>query len=101
MFAVTVTFSIRLGQQTAFMRALETHISEIVAADTGCLRAETLGDPSRPGKVMMVQIFASEAEFDQFRASPTARRFDSDVIDIVTARAIATWNEVFEARRET
>jgi quinol monooxygenase YgiN len=83
------------------MRALEAHIAEIVSGETGCLRAEALGDPSRPGKVMLLQVFGSETEFDSFRASPLARRFDSDVIDIVTARAIATWNEVIEARRRT
>lgn len=101
MFAVTVTFSIRLGQQAGFMRALEAHIAEIVAEDTGCMRADALGDPSRPVKVTLVQVFRSEADFDAFRASPLARSFDSDVIDIVTARAIATWSEVHEAHRET
>ena len=99
MFAVTVTYSIRLGQQAAFMKALERHVAEIVAADTGCLRAEAYGDPARPGKVMLVEVFGAEADFDAYRAGDLARAFDNEVIDIVTSRAIATWSEILEGRR--
>ncbi|MDJ1007835.1 MAG: antibiotic biosynthesis monooxygenase family protein [Paracoccaceae bacterium] len=99
MFAVTVTFSIRLGQQAAFMQALEAHIRAAVAEDTGCLRAEALGDAARPGKVMLLQTFETSGDFEAYRASPLARSFDSAVVDIVTARAIATWGEVIAAER--
>jgi len=99
MFAVTVTFTIRLGQQAGFMRALEAHIAETVATDTGCVRADALGDPTRPGKVTLLQVFETKEDFDAYRASPLAKGFDSKVVDIVTTRAIATWSEVIEARR--
>lgn len=99
MFAVTVTYSIRLGQQAAFMRALEAHARETVADDTGLLRADILGDASRPGKVTLVQVFGEAEDFDAYRASPPARAFDSEVVDIVTNRAIATWGEVIALRR--
>lgn len=99
MFAVTITFSIRLGEQARFMKALEGHISDVVTQETGCTRAEAYGDPARPGKVTLVQVFSDGAEFDAYRASPLAKEFDSQVVDIVTGRAIATWTEVIEGRR--
>lgn len=99
MFAVTVTYSIRLGQQPAFMRALEAHARETLAGDTGLLRADILGDTSRPGKVTLVQVFDRAGDFDAYRASPPARAFDSEVVDIVTNRAITTWGEVIGLRR--
>lgn len=94
MFAVTVTFSIRLGQQAAFMAALAEHLRATLAADMGLLRADALGDRSRPGKVTLVQVFETSADFDAYRASGPARAFDSRVVDIVMTRAIATWGEV-------
>jgi len=99
MFAVTVTYSIRLGQQAAFMRALEAHVRETVEGEMGLLRAVALGDPSRPGKATLVQVFEAAGDFDAYRASRAARAFDSDVVDIVTNRAIATWAEVIELGR--
>lgn len=99
MFAVTVTYSIRLGQKPAFMRALEAHARETVADDIGLLKADIFGDQSRPGKVTLVQVFGQAGDFDAYRASWPARAFDSEVVDIVTNRAIATWGEVIELRR--
>lgn len=99
MFGVTVTYSIRLGQQAAFMRLLEAHIRSATTEDTGCLRADAFGDAARPGKVTLVEIFETSADFDAYRASPLAREFDTAVVDIVTARSIATWGDVVEARR--
>ncbi len=99
MFAVTITFSIRLGQQPAFMNALERHIEEVIEQDPGCVRAEAYGDPSRPGKVMIVQVFQRPEDFETYRASSSAKQFDSKVVDIVTARSISTWSEVIEARK--
>ncbi|MEL7027382.1 MAG: antibiotic biosynthesis monooxygenase, partial [Pseudomonadota bacterium] len=98
MFAVTITFSIRLGQQAGFMKALDAHIADVVSAPTGCIRAEAYGDPARPGKVMLVQVFGASEEFEDYRAGSLAKGFDSKVVDIVTARSIATWTEVIEAR---
>lgn len=100
MFAVTITFSIRLGEQARFMKALEAHLADVVSESTGCLRAEAYGDPSRPGKVTLVQVFSEAADFDDYRASRLAKDFDSRVVDIVTTRTIATWTEVIEARRD-
>lgn len=99
MFAVTITFSIRLGQQPAFMKALEAHIENVVEVQKGCRRAEAFGDPARPGKVMLVQVFDSSGDFEAYRADEPARAFDSNVVDIVTARSISTWSEIIEARR--
>lgn len=93
---VTVLFSIRLGQQAAFMAALEAHIESCVTGDIGCLQAFAMGDPGRPGKVMLVQLFETEEQFDEYRASPLARAFDSAVVDIVTGRATTMWSEVVE-----
>ena len=100
MFAVTITFSIRLGEQARFMKALEAHLADVVTEDTGCTRADAYGDPSKPGKVNLVQVFAEAADFDTYRASRLAKDFDSQVVDIVTTRAIATWTEIIEARRD-
>lgn len=100
MFAVTITFSIRLGEQARFMKSLEGHLAEVVSEDTGCQRAEAYGDPAKPGKVTVVQVFSDPAGFDAYRASRLAKDFDSKVVDIVTTRAIATWTEIIEARRD-
>lgn len=96
MFAVTITFSIRLGAQAGFMASLNTHLAALISEDTQCLRTEAYGDPSRPGKVMSVQVFASSETFEAYRASPLARDFDSEVVDMVTGRSIATWSEIIE-----
>ncbi len=98
MYAVTITFSIRLGEQSKFMKAIEGHLAEVVEAGVGCLRAEAFGDPARPGKVMLVQVFSAAEDFDAYRAGPLAKGFDSSVVDIVTARSIATWTEIIEVR---
>lgn len=99
MFAVTITFSIRLGEQARFMKALDAHLADVVREETGCQRAEAYGDPAKPGKVTLVKVFSEAGDFDTYRASRLAKDFDSQVVDIVTTRAIATWTEIIEAHR--
>lgn len=99
MFAVTVTFSIRLGQQQQFLDALMTHTRAALETEAGMVRGNILGDPARPGKVTLVQIFSTAEDFDDYRASREAKAFDAEVVDIVTTRAIATWSQVIDLKR--
>lgn len=98
MIAVTVTYSLRLGERTAFTAALSRFARDSAAEETGCLRADVLSDPARPGKAMLVQVFADQAAFEAFRVSSLARDFDSAVVDMVTTRTILTWSEVSTIR---
>ncbi|MEM9708642.1 MAG: antibiotic biosynthesis monooxygenase family protein [Pseudomonadota bacterium] len=100
MFAVTVTFSIRLGQLEDFLEMLSAHARAVIEEEPSCRRAECFGDPARPSKAMLIQIFEDEAAFEAFRASDLAKAFDSKAVDIVTSRSIATWSEVTTAAPE-
>lgn len=93
--AVTITFTIRLGAQAEFMGLMSSHIADVIERDVGCLRSDALGDPSKPGKSMLVQVFESLDAFETYRASDLARGFDTQILDIVTGRSIAIWSEVF------
>ena len=92
MYAVTVTYSLRLGGLSAFLAAAADLAEE--ARSAGCLRSELLSDPTRPGKAMICQYFPDPETFSAFRAGPAARAFDSRVVDVVTARTVATWSMV-------
>ena len=72
------------------MRALEPMCGRPSRAGTWASEGRRARDPSRPGSDARASLEAA-GDVDAYRASRAARAFDSDVVDIVTNRANATW----------
>ncbi len=80
-FTMIATFNPKPGQEQRLADALNAMI-EPSLAEAGCLGYRPLADPNRPGAMVMVEEWASEAALQEHGATPHFKHF-AKVLDEV------------------
>jgi quinol monooxygenase YgiN len=94
MYVVTAIFQVEARDADAFLARVRRQAADSLAAEPACHRFDVCIDPSRPGRVLLYELYDDRAAFDAHLESPHFRAFDGDIADMVTAKEVQTWTRV-------
>jgi len=94
MFAVTVTFKLKLGGAEAFMPLMLENARLSLTDEPGCLRFDVCTDPAHPDEVFLYEIYYDRASFDKHLETAHFASFEAAVAGLVVAKDIRTYAQV-------
>lgn len=95
MYAVTVLFQIDPSSVEPFMLKMRENASTSLKLEDGCARFDICQDESAPEFVFLYELYSDRAAFDAHLASDHFKNFDSHVGQMIVAKEIRTFNEVW------
>ncbi len=91
-YVVTVTFEIAADRMDAFMPLMRENAAASVRDEPGCLQFDVC--QGQGGHVFLYEIYTDRAAFDAHLQAPHFKAFDAAVVEMVTAKAVATFDQV-------
>lgn len=86
-FCVVVRFTLHAGARDAFMTLVHDNAATSIAAEPACLRFDVLASPEGD-EVLLYELYANEAAFDEHLASPHFQRFNADSGVLVLSKSV-------------
>lgn len=93
MYAVTVQFTLKSGQQEAFLPLMVENARTSLLEESGCLQFDVLRGGAAD-VVFLYEIYEDRAAFDLHLQSAHFKSFDAAVGDMVADKIIQTFDEV-------
>ena len=87
MHVIAVELSIKSEKRNAFLAEVKRHAPATLKDEPGCQRFDVSVDQADPNKVILYEIYASEAALEQHRQSPSLKLYMAATADLVAARA--------------
>lgn len=91
MFVVTVEFRVERGRGSTFLTAVREQAQTSRELEPDCRQFDVCVDPADPQRVLLYEVYASEAAFQAHLASPHFRSFDETVRPWTRAKTVCTW----------
>jgi (4S)-4-hydroxy-5-phosphonooxypentane-2,3-dione isomerase len=96
-FAIIVDFCLAPGALAAFRRLLDENARISAEVEPGCRRFDVLEPQGQADRVLLYEIYADEAAFDDHMRSAHFIRFDSESAPFVIAKSVTRCDLVCEA----
>lgn len=96
MYAVTVHFSIYEHAIADFLPQMLENARASLREEPGCHRFDVCWNDADPGEIFLYEIYDDRPAFDAHLASSHFLRFDAAVADMVSAKAVKTFERVRE-----
>ena len=90
-FAITAELEIKQDQMGAFLQRLARHAASCLETEEGCLRFDVLLPKEADNRVVLYEVYETEAAFDTHRLTPHFLAFRKDVEDMVVSRNISEY----------
>lgn len=94
MHCVTVKFSLRAGDEAAFLARVRRQAADSLREEPGCHVFEVW---QTPGAVFLYEVYEDAAAFEAHLASPHFRAFDEEVAPMVADKRIGRWEPAAQA----
>lgn len=95
MFAVVVTFTCAPGCMEAVLPLMRENARRSLDSEAGCHRFDVLCDPSRPGEILLYELYTDRAAFDDHLRTAHFLSFDDAISEMIAHKDIRTYEEVF------
>ena len=96
MFAVVVTFKIKVGQMNQFMPLMLENARASVADEPECHQFDVCTDPEQPDTVFLYELYTDLAGFEVHRQTPHFNRFDSAAGAMIEHKDVRTFATVHQ-----
>lgn len=84
-FALVVNIRTNPETRTAFMEKLAVNAAA-ARAEPGCLTFDVLVNPEDPNKIMLYEIYKSEAAFQEHQATQPFKTYLAEAVPMLAAR---------------
>ena len=88
-FAITAELEINPDQKGAFLQRLMRHRASCLETEEGCLRFDVLLPKDAENRVVLYEVYATEAAFDTHRVTPHFLAYRKDIEGMVISRKIS------------
>ena len=94
MFAVVVTFKIKLDDWRRFLPLMRENARKSLAEERECHHLDVLTDADRPSEVFLYEIYSSPEAFEDHLKSPHFLVFDAAVSVMIEDKTVATYRMI-------
>ena len=84
-FALVVNIQTKPETRTAFMEKLAANAAA-ARSEPGCLTFDVLVNPEDPNKIMLYEIYKSEAAFQEHQATQAFKTYLAEAVPMLAAR---------------
>jgi (4S)-4-hydroxy-5-phosphonooxypentane-2,3-dione isomerase len=99
-FALVVSFTLKRGAREAFLRLVRENAAASVRDEPGCYRFDVLTSDDAD-QVLLYEIYADAAAFDEHVATPHFKSFDDASRDLVAAKTVGRYLVLENAKHAT
>ena len=96
MFVVTVEFKVHQDAADRFADLLRENADRSRTDEPGCHHFDVCRNASDPATFFLYEVYTSPQAFDAHSATPHFRHFDAAVTDMVAAKTVRTYDEVWQ-----
>ncbi|MBT8414507.1 MAG: antibiotic biosynthesis monooxygenase [Boseongicola sp.] len=94
MYAVCVTFHIRLDAVDQFLTRMHQQARDSLSKEEDCYRFDVCSDVDRPGVVFLYELYKDRNAFDEHSRSDHFLSFNSEVAPLTLEKAVSTFQDV-------
>ena len=94
MYAVCVSFKVKLGQMADFLPLMQANARTSLQEEQDCLQFDVLTDAAKPDDVFLYELYTDRAGFDAHLQSAHFKAFDAAVQAMIAAKDVQTWTGV-------
>ena len=84
-FALVVNIQTKPETRTAFMEKLASNAAA-ARSEAGCLTFDELDHPEDPNKIMLYEVYKSEAAFQEHQATQPFKTYLAEAVPMLAAR---------------
>jgi len=94
MYAVCVTFHIRLDAMERFLPRMHQQARDSLSKEAGCFRFDVCTDVANLNSVFLYELYEDRAAFELHNESAHFLSFAADVASFTTGKDVATYESV-------
>jgi len=94
MFAVVVTLTIKQASWERFRPLIDENARLSLSREPGCLRFDICTDRTRPGEVLLYELYNDASAFEHHLQTEHYRAFDAATAEMVESKQVATYGTV-------
>jgi len=98
MLSVVVRFVIKTGHDTRFLERAVQQAVDTLRHEPECRRFDVCVDPADSHRILLYEIYTSEAAFGEHLLTSHFRSFDADTRGWVEEKAVERWSRVEPAQ---
>ena len=92
MFVVTVTFTIKPDEISAFLPLMQDNARRSLDDEPGCRHFDVCTSAKRPDEVFLYELYVDEAAFQQHLTMPHYVQFSEQIESIVAGKLVKTYS---------
>jgi len=94
MLSVVVRFVVKTGHAAPFLGRAVQQAVETLRREPECRQFDVCVDPADPHRILLYEIYTSEAAFGQHLLTSHFRSFDADTRGWVEEKTVERWSRV-------
>ena len=94
MLCVVVRFVVKAGHETSFLERTFQQSVETLRQEAECRQFDVCVDPANSHRILLYEIYTSEAAFAEHLLTSHFRSFDADTRGWVEEKTVERWSKV-------
>jgi quinol monooxygenase YgiN len=91
-FVVIVRFTIRAGDEASFLERVRLQAADSLRHEAACRRFDVCVDPQDRRRVLLYEMYASAASFDEHLRTPHFLAFDAESREWIQDKTVERWS---------
>ncbi len=94
MLSIVVRFVVKAGHEPAFLERVVQQAADTLREEPECRQFDVCVDSAAPRRILLYEIYLSEAAFAQHLLTPHFKTFDADTRGWVEEKTVERWTRV-------